>query len=156
MALPLFKKDRHFKGFGRFLKIDSTSSTYLWNWSSATLETREPLSLQTLMESNFDSNLWTLSMVVLPTVKYQGSLPISTSMISMVASMDSMADKSCLKRFSEAVKSFHEPTTDSEYWLMVREPMTSKRYIKSAFGGFGNIAAFGLKNLEKNNYSTYI
>ena len=42
---PCIKKERHFKGLGRFLKIDSTSSTYLWNWSSATLETREPLSL---------------------------------------------------------------------------------------------------------------
>jgi len=42
------------------------------------------LSLLTPMESNFDSNLWTLSRGILPTVKYQRSL----SMISMVASKD--------------------------------------------------------------------
>jgi hypothetical protein len=52
------------------------------------------------MESIFDSNLFTLPRGVLATVKYSGSLPISTSMMSMKASMDSMADKSCLKRFS--------------------------------------------------------
>jgi len=54
----------------------------------------DPLSWLTLIEWSFDSNLCTLSRGVLPTVKYQSSLPISSSMISMVASMDSMADKS--------------------------------------------------------------
>jgi len=66
------KKDCHFNGLGKFLKINSTCSINLWNRSFAALETREPLSLLTPIESNFDSNLFTLSRVVLPTVKYQG------------------------------------------------------------------------------------
>jgi len=46
----------------------------------------DPLSLLTLMESNFDSNFTPLSRGVLPTVKYSGDLPVSTSMISRVVS----------------------------------------------------------------------
>jgi hypothetical protein len=76
-----------FQGFRQVFKINSTCPTYLLDKSLSTAKTRDPLSLQRLMESNFDSNLFTLSRGVLPIVKYQGSLPISTSMISTVVSM---------------------------------------------------------------------
>jgi hypothetical protein len=92
-----------FQWFRELFKIDSTGSTYLWNRPSVALEIRELLSLLTIIESTFASNFYALSRGVLPTVKYSGSLLISTSMISMVALMVSMTDKSFRKRFSAAL-----------------------------------------------------
>jgi len=51
------KKDCHFSGLDKFLKIDVTGCTYLFNNASTSLETWDPLSLYTLIECSFDSNL---------------------------------------------------------------------------------------------------
>jgi hypothetical protein len=60
------RKNCHFKGFGRFLKIDSTCPINLWNRSFSFSKATDPHSLLRLMESNFDSILCTLSRGVLP------------------------------------------------------------------------------------------
>jgi hypothetical protein len=73
------RKDCHFSGLGRLLKIDSACPINLLDRLFSATKTTDSRSLLRLMESYFDSNLCTLSRGVFPTVKYSGSLPISTT-----------------------------------------------------------------------------